>query len=311
MSTETTVSNLKINKLTKAQYDTITPSATEAYELTDLSSILDGKETTLVAGKDISLKEVREYFQNNSNTKVDTGITITQDNFELDIVFYCNTTQSYYIFQSRDVSNSSILGISGSSTNATIMMAINGFSVASSIPRYVGNIYHVNAKFLNGAGTLYVQNLSTGASDTKTLNYTFAANSTPLNFFGNAGNNFLVSGNRIYSAYIKVNDVLVGNYIADMNGDTAGVRNTVTNTFLTISNGSVTLGGNSQKLVSFTNDTGYITSSAISNMQTTSNLVTSVSASSTNAQYPSAKLFYDTVGNIESALNTINSGSNS
>lgn len=46
MSTETTVQNLKINKLTKAQYDTITPSATEAYELTDLSSILDGKQTT-------------------------------------------------------------------------------------------------------------------------------------------------------------------------------------------------------------------------------------------------------------------------
>lgn len=43
MSTETSVTNLKINKLTKAQYDTITPSATEAYELTDLSNILDAK----------------------------------------------------------------------------------------------------------------------------------------------------------------------------------------------------------------------------------------------------------------------------
>ena len=41
MTTEMTVQNLKINKLTKAQYDTIAPSATEAYELTDLSSILD------------------------------------------------------------------------------------------------------------------------------------------------------------------------------------------------------------------------------------------------------------------------------
>lgn len=48
---------------------------------------------------------------------------------------------------------------------------------------------------------------------------------------------------------------------------------------------------------------------SVANMQTTTNLVTSVSASSTDAQYPSAKLFYDTVGNIESALNTINSGS--
>lgn len=45
MSTETSVQNLKINKLTKAQFDTITPSATEAYEITDLSSILDAKVT--------------------------------------------------------------------------------------------------------------------------------------------------------------------------------------------------------------------------------------------------------------------------
>lgn len=39
--------------------------------------------------------------------------------------------------------------------------------------------------------------------------------------------------------------------------------------------------------------------------QTTANLVTSVSSSSTNTQYPSAKLFYDTVGDIENAINTI------
>ena len=41
---------------------------------------------------------------------------------------------------------------------------------------------------------------------------------------------------------------------------------------------------------------------AVTGLQTTSNLVTSVSSSSTNAQYPSAKLFYDTVGNIETLL---------
>lgn len=39
--------------------------------------------------------------------------------------------------------------------------------------------------------------------------------------------------------------------------------------------------------------------------QTTSNLVTSVSSLSTDAQYPSAKLFYDTCGDIETAINTI------
>ena len=37
-------------------------------------------------------------------------------------------------------------------------------------------------------------------------------------------------------------------------------------------------------------------------------IATTISASSTNANPVGAKLFYDTVGNIESALNTINSG---
>lgn len=44
---------------------------------------------------------------------------------------------------------------------------------------------------------------------------------------------------------------------------------------------------------------------AITGIQTTGNLVTSVSSSSTDSQYPSAKLFYDTVGNIESLLASI------
>lgn len=53
------------------------------------------------------------------------------------------------------------------------------------------------------------------------------------------------------------------------------------------------------------NPSGYITSSAIANMQTTTNLVTSVSSSSTDSQYPSAKLFYDTCGDIETLINAL------
>lgn len=49
----------------------------------------------------------------------------------------------------------------------------------------------------------------------------------------------------------------------------------------------------------------------LSNKPTIPTVVSTVSASSTNADAVGAKLFYDTVGNIESALNTINSGSNS
>lgn len=39
--------------------------------------------------------------------------------------------------------------------------------------------------------------------------------------------------------------------------------------------------------------------------QTTENLVTSVSSASTDAQYPSAKLFYDTCGDIETLINNL------
>ena len=42
-----------------------------------------------------------------------------------------------------------------------------------------------------------------------------------------------------------------------------------------------------------------------SNMQLKSNLVTSVSAASTDVQYPSAKLFYDTCGDIETLINAL------
>lgn len=72
-------------------------------------------------------------------------------------------------------------------------------------------------------------------------------------------------------------------------------------------------------VTSFNGSTGAITytapvtsvngsTGAITGLQTTGNLVTSVSGSSTDSQYPSAKLFYDTIGNVETILNTLNNG---
>ena len=49
----------------------------------------------------------------------------------------------------------------------------------------------------------------------------------------------------------------------------------------------------------------------IANDVISADIATSVSASSTNKQSVGAKLFYDTVGDIEAALHAINSGSNS
>lgn len=65
----------------------------------------------------------------------------------------------------------------------------------------------------------------------------------------------------------------------------------------------------------FTNDAGYLTSAPVTSvngqtgevtgLQTTANKVTSISSSSTDTQYPSAKCVYDLVGNIEALLASI------
>lgn len=55
----------------------------------------------------------------------------------------------------------------------------------------------------------------------------------------------------------------------------------------------------------FTNDSGYITSSALSTYEQTLNKVTSISSSSTDAQYPSAKCMYDLIGDVETLINAL------
>lgn len=57
------------------------------------------------------------------------------------------------------------------------------------------------------------------------------------------------------------------------------------------------------------NGTNLALTSDITGKEDTSNKVTSISSSSTNTQYPSAKCVYDLVGNIEALLYDINSGS--
>ena len=52
-------------------------------------------------------------------------------------------------------------------------------------------------------------------------------------------------------------------------------------------------------------NTAFWESYNISGKQDVSNLVTSVSSSSTDTQYPSAKLFYDTCGDIETLINAL------
>lgn len=59
------------------------------------------------------------------------------------------------------------------------------------------------------------------------------------------------------------------------------------------------------KTSDLTNDSGFITSTSLTELENSSNKVTTISSSSTNTQYPSAKCVYDIIGNIESLLGDI------
>ena len=72
-------------------------------------------------------------------------------------------------------------------------------------------------------------------------------------------------------------------------------------TFLNLDT-DTTLGGNSAPNSVVSSQAAV---KAYADTKQTSNLVTSLSSASTDAQYPSAKCVYDLLGDVESAINTI------
>ena len=61
-------------------------------------------------------------------------------------------------------------------------------------------------------------------------------------------------------------------------------------------------------LAEATENTLNNTNTLLNAKENTSNKVTSLSSSSTDTEYPSAKCVYDIIGDIESALQTLNTG---
>lgn len=325
MSTETTVQNLKINKLTKAQYDTITPSATEAYELTDLSSILDGKQNALTAGTDLEIIESDvplpsgytrlQFIQSNGTQYINTSYTMTSDVVEYGIVMYGRAGNGSSLFGSEySGSNIKYSGVpyGSGSTGPSLFIGSSGGIISTTFEAALWNKYIVKTTSSTN-GTVSINGEITSFTYLNGIQKIL-----PLYLFANNKDNTAIqkSSIKVKSFYIKDNNVLVRNLVAARreSDNAIGMFDTLNNTFYTNAGTDSFIAGEvapetTGTTIRFTNDSGYITNSAIANMQTTSNLVTSVSASSTDAQYPSAKLFYDTVGNIESALNTINSGS--
>ena len=105
------------------------------------------------------------------------------------------------------------------------------------------------------------------------------------------------------SNYVNASQAAAAAPVQSVNGQTGTVNITIPTVPTNVS--------------AFNNDANYITSAeapvqsvngqtgTVTGLQTTNNLVTSVSSLSTDSQYPSAKLFYDTVGNIETLLAAI------
>ena len=102
-------------------------------------------------------------------------------------------------------------------------------------------------------------------------------------------------------------------YVSTVNGSSGAVTISVPTKTSDLQNDSGFL---ASAVTTFNGQSGAVTYSApvssvngqtgaVTGLQTTSNLVTSVSSSSTDSQYPSAKCLYDMVGNIETLLGAI------
>lgn len=207
---------------------------------------------------------------NGANTRVDTGVGTIADGslstkIEMEIDFTCGTTSSNYLFQSRNSSNGTIFGISGSGTGGTIIAGWNGTSTSSSIIRVVGNTYRVKATFQDGTTTLTVLEKETSQTATNTGTYTYASPTTDFYLFGNAGGNYLATeGARIHEAKLTIDDNVVFHYIPASYNNQVGFYDLVSETFVVADVGGELIAGptaTSENVINFTNDTGYITSS--------------------------------------------------
>lgn len=160
---------------------------------------------------------------------------------------------------------------------------------------------------LNGGSSQQSITLSSG-SGTTALGVTSRSSSSYIAFSGTGGylGSYGVDSTKKPTFYNGSSHTLA--YTTDIKDATLTIQKngTTVNTFTANASSNVTCNITVPTDTNdLTNGAGYITSSAITNMQTTTNLVTSVSSSSTDSQYPSAKLFYDTCGDIETLINAL------
>lgn len=293
MSTETTVQNLKINKLTKAQYDTITPSATEAYELTDLSSILDGKQATLVSGTNIKTINNTSLL-GSGNIDIQGGgsvkgaITSSTNLTTLEEGIYTVDGITHSGFPDASQAFYGVLVQYGGDYKPQLLVA--------GLPA-IGGLYHRRYLTASSSFTNWVRcgNAATGTN-------ALTIGGTPSGSTGGTNIGISSQAKQNYGTALGFNTNANGNSSTCI-GRNAGTSAAsaiqigagINSTANTLQVGFIHANTNYQLL---DGTTGKIPSDRL-------NIATSVSASSTNADVVGAKLFYDTVGNIETLLSQV------
>lgn len=235
---------------------------------TDISDALNGKVDKVV-GKGLSTND----FSDNYRNKINNLATVA-------------TSGNY-----NDLSNKPTIP-----TKTSELINDSGFITSSALNGYATEAWVGNQGYITGINSSDIKNA---------LGYTPYDSSNPNGYTSNVGtvtsvnNTQPVNGNVTISIPSEVTETTVANWGFTKN---LGTVTSVNNVSPTNGNVSITIPTDTSDL---TNGAGYITSSALSGYLTTADIVSSVSSSSTNSKAVGAKLFYDTCGNIETALQTI------
>ena len=202
-----------------------------------------------------------EYIQNATKTLVPTdfipvGVTSVKVDLMTTVSLPSSSTgRTFYIFQARETTATTIFGISGAQASLLISGSGTDNAITSTITRTNGNKYHVVWEAINGTQTLTVDDLTAETTDTKSNTYTTIADvNSPMCLFGNAGTldpsgtatevNRIYQGAQVYYAKLWVNGKLVLDLVpAKRNSDnTLGFYNKANGAFYTASEGSLTAG---------------------------------------------------------------------
>lgn len=185
--------------------------------------------------------------------------------------------------------------LNNSSFTASQWSAINS-GITSSDVTLIGTAIQPNdniTELNNNAG--YITCI-TSSDVTTALGYTPYNSSNPSGYQANVIETVKVNGTALTPSSKAVDITVPTNNNQLTNGAGYITSSALTPYALSADLSTVATSGSYNDLSNKPNLSGY---------QTTSNLVTTVSASSTDAQYPSAKLFYDTCGDIETLINAL------